>query len=256
MAHQTLYPSQTAKLKIVAPMGGFANHIRWLILLDECYSFSICATQDYYKIFSGPGWPTYENYCCNDLHGIKQEIVQELHQLSKDWPGLKVYKFFSNKDKKKLIDEHVYPENRTWQNWLNFEWKFRYPLNNAIPLHHEIEGDTIILPGIYINTESQFALRSYIKFNSNLNNLTVNEFTKKIDTYKVDLDKVNKTNNLIINASEVMQSNLDPQLYTRIMDYIGIPGNYDLANYAHKKWYNLQCRAEKEIGQFFTNLYQ
>ena len=101
------------------PIGAFGNHLRWLILLDEQYQFDIKLvdpeSRGLYRT------PDYINTC-------------------------ESYSFRSIESKLLFVNNYVYPENRTWHNWLVFEWKYRHLLQEIFPIEHafdyEIENPT------------------------------------------------------------------------------------------------------------------
>ena len=67
-----------APLNIVAPIGAFGNHLRWLLLLDPSFKISVGPNEYYYNEFAGPDWPDYQIYCKNDHTGISSKVLEEI----------------------------------------------------------------------------------------------------------------------------------------------------------------------------------
>ena len=126
-----LNKNQTHVNTISAPMGGFGNHIRWLVLLDKKFKLSpleaVVWNQAIFDNIKGPDWPIFSNYESMPEF-VKQECINEL--------GIFVNIAESIDDKMNFILDNVYNNSRSWHNWLITEWAYREYLDQIIPFTH------------------------------------------------------------------------------------------------------------------------
>jgi len=217
--------SNDPKFSITFPIGGFGNHIRWLMLLDDRYQLDIKLAD-----------PQSEGLVNNRKH----------------LENYKSYDFVSAESKLEFIKIHVYPNNRTWHNWLVFEWKYREQLQEILPIDHsyDFKQHGPLEKELYLTITPDLAVNCYLKFNSNLNNTSpelmkklIANFNHLVRRYCLKFSK----NSLSLNVDILFNETLDQELYQQIINFFGLNYNYDLANQVHKLWYNLHRKAEKEI---------
>jgi hypothetical protein len=247
------------KINIFAPIGGFGNHLRWLLMLDSAFSFLIAPTKDQYLIFSGSEWPTYENFIINDYQcseSIKFEIENCI--VRSDLPRPLVMTNLDNKLDSILTS--VYNKHRTWHNWLTHEWFYRNQLNQIVTFNHEPVPGPVddITKTIGLIIDPEFALKSYLKFNSHLNGFTHTQFKQDIEKSCQEILKYSKTNKntLILEAEPLFTESLNPTIYNKIIDWLELENNYHSANIIHNQWFKLQKKSEKEFVRDITELYQ
>jgi hypothetical protein len=247
------------KINIFAPIGGFGNHLRWLLMLDSSFSFSIAPPKDQYLIFSGSEWPTYENFIINNYQcseSIKLEIENCIVQ--SDLPRQLIMTDLDNKLCSTLAS--VYTEQRTWHNWLTHEWMYRNHLNQIVTFNHEpIPGPVDdITKTIGLIIDPDFALKTYLKFNTSLSGLTHGQFKQYIEKMCQEIKNystINK-NTLILEAESLFTESLNPTIYSKIIDWLELENNYHSSNIVHSQWFKLQKKSEKEFVRDITKIYQ
>lgn len=196
------------RFNIIAPLGGFGNHVRWLILLDSSFTFNL-----------------QDNIVLNN-------ITQKID----------------------FIKDFVYSADRTWHNWLQFEWRYREDLDTHIQFGHSLveighpDKQTLIL-----KTNPDLAYKSYLKFNSNLNNRPRSRFTD--DVNQINNLNVEGDNFLLLNSDMVYQPTLNRDLYTTLINFFELDDLYNEANFIHTLWYKGQQRSEYEFVKDITELY-
>lgn len=200
------------RYNIIAPLGGFGNHVRWLILLDPSFDLTINYGKDIINLTS-----------------LDQKIA-----------------FFNGR---------VYPNDRSWDNWLQIEWAYRDSLNRYIPFGHDI--NELLNPDvktILLKTNPELAYRSYIKFNSNLNTRPKHRFISDVnETNSIVADKPHQ---LSLDSDVLYNEVLDQKFYNDLVGFLELENLYTTAQQIHSKWYHLHKNAEQGITDHFINLYR
>ena len=236
---------------VTAPTGGFANHIRWLLLLDKQYQISISYIHDQYDNCKEEHWPTKEYLENNFLtmsSDIRQEIIDRLGQPL-------ILPFEEINDKIKWIGNNVYPQSRTHDNWLEFEWRYREAIDPFIHVGHLIRDvgkyylmtdypdelmfnkyDKVVLAVI----DPTVAHSVYKRLNPQLNGTPDQEFKDQIEDQNqatIELASTNKEKFKLINSTALYDSKLDYNLYTDIVSFLQLDNNYESAEYIHRLWF-------------------
>ena len=227
---------------ISAPMGGFGNHIRWLVLLDKKFKLSpleaIGWNQAVFDDIKGPDWPAFSNY-----KSMPEWVKQECIEL-----GIFVNVPESIDDKINFILDNVYNNSRSWHNWLITEWAYRDYLDQIIPFTHSSLANDKCLK---VTIAPLLAYKCYVKFNTNLNNTTKENFIDLIKHENAAVDRFK----YCIDATCLFSEILDKTFYSNICQIFNIDNNYKYACKIHKQWYNLHLKSEKEIVSDLTKLY-
>ena len=241
---------------ITSPTGGFGNHLRWLLLIDPKFDV-LELTKNYkqelidrYVAVAGQDWPNFDDLTVNNLPSDIHDYfnVQDLIDLKKVRTTTNTIEF---------IEECVYPQSRTWHNWLIIESNFRYYLDKHIKLIHEgkfSQHDKII--SVTINPE--LALKCYLKFNSALNNLNHHVFkliTKTENNNAVNSQLLEPKKILLIDGEVLYNETLDRDLYNSVIKWFGLSDQYNIAKDIHKIWYNLHLKAEQELIRDLSKVY-
>jgi hypothetical protein len=247
------------KVNIFAPMGGFGNHLRWLLMLDSSFSWAMASSKKQYHILSGADWPSYENFVTNNYQcseSIKLEIENHMDRSELLRPLVMTDPI----NKLNSIFASVYNEQRTWHNWLPYEFLYRKHLNQLIIFSHEPVSECIETNNktIGLVIDPEFALKIYLKFNSHLNGFTHIQFKQDIEQSCQEIFKYSKTNKntLILEAESLFTESLDPTIYNKIIDWLGLESNYYSSNIVHWQWFKLQKKSEKEFLRDVTRIYQ
>lgn len=195
---------------VIAPTGGFGNHVRWLLLLSDKYTFFNC---------------------------------------------------INIKDKVNFIKENVYNENRSWHNWLTFEFTYRDELHETINFTHDLktiyEDKFTDSKFILLTIDGNLAYKCYFKFNSYLNTLSLNDFMLMINKHNKMTNIANKKDNRIFTAKSdnLFNEKLDKNIYTSMIHWFNLEDRYDYATEIHSIWYNLHRKSEKKFVSDITKLY-
>lgn len=239
---------------VIAPTGGFGNHTRWLLLLDNRFSVnSVIADSNTYHTFKGGGWPTYNDYVAGNINNVSDSILQEITDTVKP---LDIN--FTNLDTKTtVIKKYVYPTDRSYHNWLRFEWAFRNLFNDLIYFDHLLEKQ--FNKAIILTVDPELAYRSYFKFNSYLNNESKERFLGLIDhmtNQNILFAEENNIPYLLVDSTVLWNSNLDFNFYKTIIDFFELSNNYDTANYVHSLWFHAHLRSERDLVDNVLKLYK
>lgn len=237
-------------LSIVAPVGGFGNHLRWLILMSREYSFRLCPTLKSYSTVAKLGWPRYDDYCRGNLEGIDSDIAVEIQR------STMLHNFVDDADKLNFIKSSIYYDARSWHNWLATEWQFRASIDPLIDFKHDIDSIDPARKYIVSIIDPMIALRAYLKFNSSLNNVSAEDFLNRIRTFNNKTELWLKENVFIFDSSDLIRESLNQKVYSDLLSWIGISENYDNANLIHGIWYRLHQKAEKEFLVDINNFYK
>jgi len=202
---------------ICAPAGAFGNHVRWLMLLDDRFNLKI----------------ERKNYPVVFLNNVD--------------------------DKVNFIKESVYTEYRTWNNWLEMEWIYREQIAPYITLTHQfslVDNKKDNCLAVLVTATPEMAYKRYLKFNSNLNNLSPTSFKEFIAKFnsRIDMLKENK-NTLVVDSDRLFYPSLDKDLYNSVVDFFQFKSYYSIANDIHNIWYNLHKKAEIELLRDMQAIY-
>lgn len=250
-----------SKFKIVAPVGGFGNHLRWLALLDPQFSFRKVTQNASHTIYHSHKqiyWPDFEDYIKLGVDkldisaAIKSEMIEKLE--------LKVIDFSDLDNKIESIRCFVYNTDRTWHNWLFIESRCRDMLAPYIDFAHYIDDSNLDNEDLKIAilcADPELALRSYLKFNPNLNNTTQEGFKTAIEHFTKShiALPIYRSNVKVLKSDDLYQPNLDKVFYNEFIDFFGLEDCYSAASTVHKLWFDAQHRSEIEFVRDITKLY-
>lgn len=242
--------------KIISPIGGFGNHVRNFLLLDNQFSFNLNPVQHLYDTLAGNSWPNYNDYCNYGLNSCSQCVRDEITYLSKQHPFMLVKQVSSVQDKLNFFNKMVYPDTRTWQNWLFYEWKWRDSLDNLIKFSHDLPKN--ILPNqkiLAFTIDPTLALKSYLKLNSNLNNKPIPDFLNSIENSNKKILSFKSENIQIFSADSLFQQNLDIILFDQIVNWCNFDISYSESQLLHERWYSLHKKAEVEFVNYVNQCY-
>ena len=156
------------------------------------------------------------------------------------------------------VVNYVYPNTRTWHNWLQYEWNYRTYLDQFIKFSHRSESISQDYKSIAMTVNPELALRCYRKFNSNLNNSSATNFlrgTARENSLTKTVSADHPTNVLLLDSELLYNSVLDKDLYSQIVDWFGLENNYSTAQQIHKKWFDLHQKAERELLNDLSRIY-
>lgn len=236
------------KFSIISPPGAYGNHIRWLALLDQQFSLRFISRRvlrDHYNTVAGTSWPPYEQFITKDFSKLPQEIVEELL-----FKFFDVINFTTLENKLNFIQHRVYPINRTYYNWISYEGQFRSHFDHFIFIDHEY-GKTVndFRKTLLVTADPILSYRSYVKFNSMLNNVEKNTFINYIHTENEKHRSIarTKSNTKILDATVLYNETLDYSWYQSLIEFFELDDNYPIACKIHKLWFDGHQRARTEL---------
>lgn len=162
-------------------------------------------------------------------------------------------------EKVDFITNSVYSNERSYNNWLSHEAKWRYDdkYESFIKILHEPKDDIPTSKSLFITYQNwNTALNHYSCFTNFFSSEHYYEeyykfllsFDDKLRTY------VTATNNkLIIQADNLFLDELDKNIYNNIIEFFGFADKYYHAAIVHKKWNEARKKANKEFYDFYTS---
>lgn len=260
---------------IVSPTGGFGNHLRWLLLLDPAYTFKfksdISEIESLYNNLSGTDWPIFslidELISSGELNPLILNDISEKIDLNKlrlfsSQRARELTPFNTPAEKLIYISKYIYREDRSWHNWLLIEREFKLLVDDLIFFGHMSndyqpnfdKADRIIGSTV----DPNISLKTYIKFNSNLNGSSIDHYIDYITLTNNDITNyVNQhSGGLLIDSGKLFHHVLDKDLYEKITSWFGLGNYYKEASELHKLWFSLHKKAELEMINDLQHLFK
>ena len=158
-----------------------------------------------------------------------------------------------------FIETQVYPKERTWHNWIEFEWKYRKRYNFIlnIEVHHDFieykeNTKTIILS---FNDYTECIKKFLVIGDRNMfPNNTLSEIKEVYNRYSNDITS-NTYSPLekIITSDAIWEDVLDKKLYYDIINFLELEDHYEYAAKAHILWKNCQNQALNQFMETCQN---
>ena len=254
----------TKYYSVIAPTGGFGNHIRWLAMLDNKFTLPVQYSvwnQQHFDNIKGPDWPEFASFNAMPEY-VKQECIEM------GWVPTQDNQLTSVDRKVSFILDNIYNYSRTWHNWLYHEWQWRVILNDSIAdsrqdavrgnlvafRHDSLDDIASIINTEYclkVTIDPNVAYKHYVKLNNNLNNTPIETFIELINQENLLAAKYVHC----VDATMMFNETLVKTIYDKICTTFELENNYSAASIIHKRWYDLHIKAEKEIVKHFTDLY-
>jgi len=155
-------------------------------------------------------------------------------------------------NKLSFIQEKIYPNERTWHNWAEFEWKYRKRYNHIVNIdmqHNELPDaqnkKTIVLT---FNDYMECAKRALIFIYFNKHDNTLDEIKEYYKLYDSQIKSQNYSSfEKVITGDVIWDNVLDKKFYYDIIDFWGFEDHYEYAAKVHTLWKNCQTRS---LNQF------
>lgn len=202
-------------MQILAPYGGFANHVRWLLWLtipEPVYHHRVMfPEEDVYEIFHCDGWP---------------DTLSEFNKL--EYKDLPYFEVIDTTDRMDFITQNVYPPARTKENWLKYEWKHRNIMKIYCKVEHNMSKlddnvKTIVMKTTYENASEHYNAMSKYKITA-----------RHVEEVYKNLPK----DHLLLNCTDLLNEVLNKDFYDEATSYFGIDNDYESAKIVHKLWYD------------------
>jgi len=218
--------SSTAKYGVCAPIGGFGNHVRWLVLLDPVFQFEATPLAE----------PRFKNIPDKTKH----------------------IKFLDADSKLESFRTQVYSTSRSWTNWLWMEFLYREDLDQLVVFDHRKDQIDGVDKNLVLTVDPNLALQSYFKLNSNLNHCTPETFKEQSQwfTRNAMRNSPSRLENKVMNVDCLYRPTLDREFYNGMIEWFGLSDCYDLANQVHGLWFDAHQRAEQQYVEYVNNFYK
>lgn len=161
-------------------------------------------------------------------------------------------------NKLKFIETNIYPKERTWNNWTQFEWKYRKRYNHIINIDmqhneiHYVENKKIII--LSFNDYTECAKRALMFIYSFKYDNSLTEIKEYYVTYCNHIKSHQfSTNEKVIASDVIWEDVLDKNFYYDIINFWELEDHYDYAAKVHTLWINCQKQA---LTQFIENCHE
>ena len=201
---------------VCGPIGGFTQHIRWLLLMSSDYN-----SLD--KL----------NYTSALIYGKRFPL--------------------SAKDKVKFIAEFIYPNERRCFNWLDEKYMYREKLDKTLLHTHDLDK-IVDTQSIVINMDPTFSYNFYLKFVPSIG-WNKQQFLDDVKTQNEHIKEYarNHNNCFLIDTEKLYSPVLDRKIYDDMINFLSIENVYEHAQAAHKLWYDLRKGSEEDIINYMLN---
>lgn len=166
-------------------------------------------------------------------------------------------------DKLEFIDQNVYPADRTWHNWLRYEWQYRRQLDQCIYLDHANERGVEFLqqgvPTLLCSVSALLGIRCYIKWHSDANldmmyHNYSNDWSPKAFK-KLITDNQAESWAKLTTVDALFSPELDKNFYQSIITFFDLEDHYESAQHVHSRWYDRQIKSEQEMLGDLNNIF-
>lgn len=200
---------------ICGPIGGFTQHIRWLLLVSNYYN------------------------SLDKLNYVGALIYQKRFPLKPD-------------DKVKFIEQYIYPVERRLFNWLDEKYMYRQQLDKTILHTHDLSKLTTG-PNIIITMDPVFSYNFYLKITPSIGEDKQDFINTVIRQNKENTEYTKNTNSYLLDTQQLYLPVLDRQIYDDMIQFLNIDNQYESAQHVHKLWYDLRKGQEEDIMDFINN---
>lgn len=163
----------------------------------------------------------------------------------------------SNSDKLEFIRDYVYPETRTWDNWLTYEYRYRPILDEFMPLYNgKWDWERSTGRELYLTVNNwDIPLQHYWHINLGLNSETPRSFKEKMQAWDQEYQTLanridHLSNKKIVEADSLFDSELNQDFYNLVVDFFGFQRNHSQAQYVHQLYYQCRERAARDFVNY------
>lgn len=163
--------------------------------------------------------------------------------------------------KVKFIKESIYNQNRSWNNWLMYEWKWRDALDPYLLLSHDCyswEKD-LTSKELYLSADNvDKPFKHYFHINLGLNNLTPLTVRESIANwlheYSFIVKRINEfSNKKIIKCDPIFESELDYDFYKELINFYNFDDHYHKAADIHRVYNRCRIESGRQFYKFFSS---
>lgn len=167
------------------------------------------------------------------------------------------------KQRPQWIKDNIYSRRR-WNNWLEYEWRYRTDLDKVLKVTHSISepGDSYqdtswqnLKQLVLTPHDLQSVGMHYYMLNIGMNNATYDRFISMTTYWIKTVDSVKKLNlptKLFLPSDPLHQLVLDREWYNTVINFFGYSDQYELAAELQEYYFQTRVRATKQFLEYFT----
>ena len=162
--------------------------------------------------------------------------------------------------KLKFIQKNVYPDTRTWYNWLTTEWKYRVALNDYIEIvHAQFNWENSSNKELYLTTKNlDLPFHHYFHLNLGLNAHTPEYFQEMnqawVNEFEVLELRIHEFDNKkICDCDPLFSPTLSKEFYTDVINFYGFDDNYDSAQQVHQWYHACRVKSVKDFCEYIAS---
>jgi len=162
-------------------------------------------------------------------------------------------------DKLEFIQQQVYPQDRTWNTWLQYEWYHRHMLDEGINLSHDYRDWQSLTdqPTLFVTFANyQLPITHYFHINLGMNSTTPDQIKTKFlhrHTVMQEIKQHQISTFNFVDGDTVFDSVLDPDFYQQLILTFGFSDLYDHAAKAHAAYSQCRKRSAQEFCNYFNS---
>lgn len=244
---------------ILAPAGGFGNHVSWLIWSNNKEGAFLnpgFMTYNTYNLVKKEHWPEYDKYSkILKLFDQKYKVINKSDILS-EFDQHRLFSIGNIDDSLNFIKSNVYSNSRSWHNWILVESQYSERLPGIVIDHTpdiEIEKNNFY---IFCQIDENKAYKHYLKLNSSLIKRSKQGFLDYTKNWNKKVLKYQEHPNVLILDNSVLDNDvLDYSYYAKIINFLNLNDNYENANIIHQLWRNCHKTAEQDFLKEVVEVY-
>jgi hypothetical protein len=162
-------------------------------------------------------------------------------------------------DKLDFIQTKIYTQERSWWNWLDFEWCYRVTLDQHIEIcHANFDWEQTSNKELYLTTIDQnLPFYHYYHFNLGLNNKTPEQYKQSIAEWVKEFEfvktQINRFPNKKISACDsLFRNTLSEEFYKDIVDFYNFDNNYPAAQEVQQLYFKCRVASIDEFCSYFV----
>ena len=160
-----------------------------------------------------------------------------------------------------FIKESIYDHNRSWNNWLDYEWMYRDNLNQYLKISHDCY-DWEEYPEnkeLYLTADNgDLPFKHYFHINLGCNSQTPAHIKQSIKKWLLEYEFVKQriqefSNKKIIKVDSLFNPELNYDLYKELINFYNFSDNYQVAADVHQIYNKCRIESGKKFYEFFTS---
>jgi hypothetical protein len=161
-----------------------------------------------------------------------------------------------------FIEKNIYNETRTWNNWLEVEWKYRMKIEDQIKIDHELydwktNPDYKTRKILFLKpSDVDLAVTHYFHINLGMNSSVPSGLRQRMQHWNNELDVITvnqkKLDNWLILDAKTFEKCLDRGMYNTLINFFGFDDHYEQAKIVHDWYYASRQKSARDFYEYFT----